>query len=63
MATYVSPTKYHVLAMGKRYNFTHTERHNFRRQELKRVFEQKYFVAIFDAELNFMIMSRNGWTN
>ena len=49
--------------MGKRYNFTHTERHNFHRQELKRVFEQKYFVAIFDAELNLMNMSRNGWTN
>ena len=58
-----SPTKYHVLAMGKRYNLTHTERHNFHRQELKRVFEQKYFVAIFDAELNLMNMSRNGWTN
>ena len=47
------PRKCHVLALGKFYNITHTEKYTFQRQELEHVFEQKDLGVILNAELKF----------
>ena len=47
------PQNCHVLALGKFYNITYTEKYTLHRQELEKVFEQKDIGVILDPEVKF----------